>query len=266
MGKLADTGRVFYGIALTAMGIQTITDQDFPYMLIPQGHDWINGHLVVVDVSGGLLILAGLLLIAGWYIKIISLFLGTLLGLIFCFYFVPYEFLFSPAYRSFGDWENAAKELALAGGAFAVCRRFCLPTNYPASRFWEKLMAAGLVFFPLAIISFGLDHLLYANYAQAYIPAWIPWHLFWIYLTGTALVCSGIAIIFRIRPRLFATLLGSMIFIWILILHIPKVMAAPVDERAGELTSALIALAYCGTAYIFSELTYPSDQRLTGTI
>ena len=255
MGKLADTGRVFFGIALTIMGFQTIWDQDFPYMIIPQGHEWIKGHMVVVDISGGLLFLAGALLIAGRYLKITSLFLGSLLGLIFCFYFIPYEFLYSPDYLSFGDWENAAKELALAGGAFAVCRRFNLNTSYPASRFWRKLVSVGSLFFPLAIISFGLDHLLYANEAKAYIPEWIPWHLFWMYLTGTALAGSGIAIIFKIKPRLFATLLGTMIFIWIVILHIPRVIAAPVDEQAGELTSALIALAYCGTAFIFSDLT-----------
>jgi hypothetical protein len=68
-------------------------------------------------------------------------------------------------------------------------------------------------------------------------------------LGGVALVGSGIAIIFKIKTGLMAALLGTMIFSWFIILHIPRVIAAPLTDREGEVTSAFLALAYSGIAF-----------------
>ena len=132
----------------------------------------------------------------------------------------------------FGEWENAAKELALAGGAFVIAG--CLS---------RKLMPLGVILFSVTIISFGIDHFLLAKEASDYIPSWVPYHLFWMYFTGSALLGSGIAIILKIRPALFATLLGSMIFTWFIILHVPRVIASPPAYMGGEVASAFLALA-----------------------
>jgi hypothetical protein len=76
--------------------------------------------------------------------------------------------------------------------------------------------------------------------------------MFWIYFTGSALIGSGIAIILKIKLRVIAALLGTMIFIWVVILHIPKVIASPVTDNEGEVTSAFLALAYCGIAFVIA--------------
>src|SRR6185437_16156294 len=76
---------------------------------------------------------------------------------------------------------------------------------------------SGALLFVLAIISFGLDHYVYAHEATGYMPTWIGYQLFWIYFTGTCLLGSGIAILLKIRVRLFAALLGTMILIWVII-------------------------------------------------
>jgi len=103
--------------------------------------------------------------------------------------------------------------------------------------------------FYLTIISFGIDHFLYAKDVADYIPSWIPNRLFWAYLAGVALLSSGIAIFLRIKLRLAARLLGTMIFIWLIILHIPKAIASPFAGKGGEVTSAFLALAYSGIAF-----------------
>jgi uncharacterized membrane protein len=102
----------------------------------------------------------------------------------------------------------------------------------------------------LMIIGFSALHFVYAKEASDYIPSWIPWHLFWMYFCGAALLGSGISIVFKIRADLFATLLGLMIFIWFVSLHIPKMFTAAPADRAGEITSAFLALAYSGTAFM----------------
>lgn len=57
---------------------------------------------------------------------------------------------------------------------------------------------------------------------------------------------------FKIRVGLIAALLGAMVFIWFMILHIPKVIHAPVADRGGEMTSAFLALAYSGIAFVIA--------------
>lgn len=231
MGILSHIGRIFYGVAIAATGLLTIYYRDFPYYFIPPHHVWLNDHVAAIYLSGALLFVAGACIVWGKRLAPVCLSLAAALVLIFCFYFIPYELSTSAIYMHYGAWENAAKELALAGGALVVAGR-----------------KIGRVLFALAIISFGLDHYVYAHEATGYMPTWIGYQLFWIYFTGTCLLGSGIAILLKIRVRLFAALLGTMILIWVIILHIPKVIASPVSVDGGEAVSALIALAYCGIA------------------
>jgi uncharacterized membrane protein len=243
MENLTNIGRIFYGIAIAVLGVLTIYYHDFPYMLIPPKHLWMNAHVIWVYISGGLLILAGASIVFGKMALPTSLLLGTVFLLIFCFYFIPYEFMTSSDYMHFYDWENAIKELALAGGAFVVAG--CLSGR-------RILMPLGTIIFSLTIISFGINHFLYAKEAADYIPSWVPGHMFWIYFAGVALLGSGVAIILNIKLRLAATLLGTMIFIWVIILHIPKAIASSVGDQGGEVSSAFLALAYCGIAFVIA--------------
>jgi hypothetical protein len=247
MRNLLRIGRIFYGTGIAALGFLTIYNKDFPYMLIPAGHPWLSRHVLVVYIFGALLLVAGGCIIAEKKTRSVSVLLGFAFLSIFCFYFIPYELFVSPNYKHFGDWENAAKELALSGGAFTIAGGYA---------------ELGTILFSLTIISFSVDHFLYANQAAGYVPAWMPNHVFWIYFAGVALLGSGVGILFNVSRRLMATLLGLMIFIWVIILHIPYAIAAHGDDGGGEVTSAFLALAYCGIAFMISTL-FPFSLRTT---
>jgi uncharacterized membrane protein YphA (DoxX/SURF4 family) len=252
MGKLTETGRIFYGIAIAALGFLIIYFKDFPYFLIPPNHGWMTEHVILVYLSGALLFLAGVCIVFAIKAVPVSLVLGMVLLLIFCFYFIPYELLVSPNYMHLGAWENALKELALSGGAFVVAGCYSSKNEGSFVGFFRKMIPLGAIIFALTIISFGINHFLYATEAADYIPSWIPYHLFWIYLAGVGLLGSGIGILFKIKPRLMAILLGTMIFIWVVILHIPKAIAEPAAGQGGEVSSGFIALAYCGIAFVIA--------------
>src|SRR5690348_17933290 len=80
MNKLVErTGRIFYGLAMAAMGILTICYRDFPYMLIPPKHDWISNHIILLYLSGTLLFLAGACIVLGKKLRLVSLLLGAVL-------------------------------------------------------------------------------------------------------------------------------------------------------------------------------------------
>jgi uncharacterized membrane protein YphA (DoxX/SURF4 family) len=255
MRNLSYVGCIFYGIAIAGIGFLTIYYSDFPYMLIPPKHSWIPGLVMLAYSIGVILTLTGACIIFGKKVRPISLLLGIALLLIFCFYFIPYEFIVSTNYMHFGDWENAMKELALSGGALVIAGCFSEKTEKPRSRFFGKLIPFGAILFSITIISFGIDHFLFAKEAADYVPSWVPYHLFWMYFTGSALIGSGLAIILKIKSGLVATLLGTMIFTWLIILHIPRVIASPSAYMGSEITSALIALAYSGIAFVIAGAT-----------
>ncbi|MDP4147770.1 MAG: hypothetical protein Q8927_17765 [Bacteroidota bacterium] len=249
---LSAIGRIFFGLAIAAMGLLTIYYKDFPYMLIPPKHIWLNDHILSVYISGALLALAGGCILFRKQTMPVSLLLGTVLLLVFLFYFIPYELFASSNYMHFGAWENAAKELALSAGAFVMAGCFSAKSESPFIRSLGKLSFLGPILFSLTIISFSIDHFLYAEQAAGYVPSWISNPVFWIYFAGVPLLGSGLGILLKIKPRLMATLLGIMILIWVIILHIPKSVAAPFAENGGEIISAFLALAYCGIAFVIA--------------
>jgi uncharacterized membrane protein len=250
--KLSVIGRVFFGASIGVLGLLTIYYRDFPYMLIPPKHSWIPGLATVAYVFGSLLVFAGACIVLEKKIRPASLLLGGVLLLIFCFYFIPYQLLVSANSKEFGDWENAAKELALSSGAFVIAGSFSKTNEKRLFGFLSKLVPFGAILFSVTIFSFGVDHFLYARDVVDYVPSWIPFHLFWIYLAGIALLASGVAIMLKIKTRLAATLLGTMTLIWFIILHIPRIIVSPLAYMGSEIASAMLALAYSGIAFVIA--------------
>jgi uncharacterized membrane protein YphA (DoxX/SURF4 family) len=248
MIDLRNIGRIGFGTALAGMGTNTICCHQLPYMLLPPWHlmPWLT------FVAGGLFIFIGACMVFEKWVKPVSLLSGLVFLLIFCFCYIPYELLTDPNYTQLGDWENAEKELAFAGGAFVLAGYLSTKSRNPFMGFLEKLIPAGAIFFAITIISFGILHFMFAKEAAGLIPVWIPAHLFWIYFCGAALIGSGIAIILKIKTKLFAALLGIMIFTWFVILHIPRVAAAAPADRGDEITSAFLALAYAAIAFMIA--------------
>jgi len=198
-------------------------------------------------ISGALLVLAGVLIVLKKKTIPVALCLGVVLVLIFCFYHVPYELIATSNYMEPIAWDNALKELALSGGAFVIAGN-----SSKKKKTSQKLITFGSILFAIPITCFGILHFLYAKGVAEYISSWIPCHLSWTYLAGSALLSSGVAIMLKIKLRLAATLLGTMIFIWFVILHSPKVIASRFADMGSEATSALLALAYSGIAFVIA--------------
>jgi uncharacterized membrane protein YphA (DoxX/SURF4 family) len=250
--NLSNIGRIFYGAATAVIGFETIYNKDFHAYLLPANHSWLPGIAVLAFSCGTLLILAGVCIALNRRTRPISALLGGVFLLIVCFYYIPYEFIATKNYMHLGEWENAGKEFALAGGAFIIAGCFPEKNKISAARFLEKLLPLGTVFFSLVMIGFSMLHFTYANQAADYVPSWAPNHLFWIYFAGLALLGSGVGILFNIKRLLMALLLGSMIFIWFISLHIPRVIASSTVDMANEVISAFLALAYSGTAFVIA--------------
>src|SRR6516162_785225 len=95
---------------------------------------------------------------------------------------------------------------------------------------FESLLPLGPVFVAVAMAIFGADHLTAAKFVAKIVPSWIPGQLFWAYFVGFALIAAALSLVTRVKWRLAAVLLGIMIFLFVLLIHIPSCFATPFDK------------------------------------
>jgi putative oxidoreductase len=97
---------------------------------------------------------------------------------------------------------------------------------------------------------FGVQHFMYPNFVARMMPGWIPFHHFWVYFTGSGFIAAAASIWLNWNVKWGCFLLGTMIFIFILTIHIPNL----IDDHfsAGDLASASSDLGLGCCAFVLS--------------
>jgi uncharacterized membrane protein len=255
MERLKNAGRIFYGIAIAATGIQQFFFPDFFQILFPPVPYPAPGIFFISRLVALILVVAGVAVT----LKVKTAYFAFTLGFLFLFLFVfcqvPYEFFISPySPVHLGLWINPLKESAYAGGAFIIAGQSAgsISHHLKLTEWGQKIVPMGPVLFSFTMAAFGLSHFYYTGTVADLVPGWIPAHLFWTYLAAIALIGSGIAIVIRFHVFFIANLLGLMIFLWFIILHIPRALEAPLANNGNEVTSAFSALAFSGIALVIA--------------
>lgn len=253
MKNLIRVARFFYGTGIMGLGIQQFIYSDFRPVIWPPGWPlWIHGYSIFAYITGVALVTAGIFIILGKKVKVVSLLLGGFLFVVFMAIQCPYVLFIQPnSPRHLGLWTDPLKELALSGGAFVMAGLFNDEAKgYKNFSFYimEKLVPFGRIFFSITMVSFGIDHFLYTEFVAGLVPAWFPDPTFWTYFAAVALIGSGVAIILEIRVKRIALLLSLMLFLWVIILHIPRAIDDPYGLQGNEVTSVFEALDFSGIA------------------
>ena len=256
MEKLIKTSRAFFGIGIVGIGVQQFIYSDFRPVLLEQWPSWLPWLKVWAYITGAALILAGVIITFSKNAPKTALISGVAFLVFFLIFHVTYQLFGSPYPFALGSWTNPLKELAFSGGAFVILASYRWGKNTNGDGFRTRLadifIPYGKIFFSIMMIVFGLDHFLYTQFVATLVPLWIPWHVFWTYFAGVALMGSGICIMFKIQLKLVGMLLGIMLFIWFVILHIPRALADPYIDKGNEVTSVFEALAYSGVAFLIA--------------
>ena len=256
MKNLLKAGRAFYAIGIAGIGVQQFIYADFRPVIIPQWPAWIPWLTAWAYLGGAALVLAAAVIIFSKNAARTTLVLGIAFLLFFLIFHVTYQLFISPFSFHLGLWTDPLKELALSGGAFVIAGSYQEEKRYTEPSFRTSfpgiLIPYGPIFFSITMIVFGIDHFLYTEFVATLVPRWIPGPVFWTYFAAVALIGSGVAIILNIKRRLIGILLGIMLFIWFVILHIPRAVVAPYVDKGNEVTSVFEALAFSGIAFVIA--------------
>jgi uncharacterized membrane protein len=239
-------GRLFFALGIAAFGIQQLVTGGF-VRLVPPLPTWVPSPGLWARLIGLVLVVLGLAIGTGRKARAAAAVLGTLLLLLFLFLHLP-QALKNPLVGFM--WTNPAKALAMLGGVIILAG--ALPWDDSGlARLFRKLMPLGPLFLGGFMILGGIQHFVYADFVAQLVPSWIPGTRFWVYFTGIALVAGGVGILIPKTQRLAATMSGLMIFLWVVLLHIPRALADVHD--AGEISGVFEALALSGVAFMLAD-------------
>jgi uncharacterized membrane protein len=153
-----------------------------------------------------------------------------------------------------GEWLNFLKWLAMASGAFAVA------ADYPDAKVGSPIdrcigfFALGARWFLGAfMIGAAILHIRFAEFVALFIPAWIPWRIFWTEFAAAALFAGGVGLMIPSMVRLAALFTSLMLFLWFLLVHIPHMLADPLHN--GGWCEMCEALAFSAMAFLLAQKT-----------
>ncbi len=259
MGLIKSVAPCIFAVSMIAFGIQHFVYGAFVTRVIPNIPAWFPPSPAWAYAAGAILIAAGAAILLRKQARAAAFLLGCLLVLSFLVLYVP-SLLATPPLS--GLWTNAGKALAMAGGAFLIAA--ASPRTGDASRAWPRwnlvpLIPLSRVFVGAFLFVAGVQHFLFAPFVATLVPGWIPGHLFWTYFAGAALIAGGLGILIPKVTRPAALLSGTMILLWVVLLHIPRAWASP--RSSNEMTAVFEALAIGSAALLIAVVPLEKTRR-----
>lgn len=236
---------------MIGLAVQQCIYADFRIVILPPIAGPAIGKAIGVYIVSAGIIAASIAIIAEKQARFACLILGGITLALFVLAQVPYVLSTSAGFL--GAYTSPLKELAISGCYFVTAGSFNRDGfARPAAiyRLLEKLIPFGPAFFGITMLVFGVEHFFYPVFVATLVPAWIPGAMFWTYFAGVALIAGGAALIINIQARLAANLLGIAIFIWFIVLHIPRAIGDPSSGDGNELASVFEALGFSGICFV----------------
>lgn len=258
-GNLTDTarilqsfGRTCFALALLGLGAEHFVFRSFVTGRAPEWPAAVPGKLIWVFASGALVIAAGLAILAKRYARPAALAVGLL---VFFWALLRHLPIVAGDAILAGSWTRAGKALALFGGSFAVAAT--LPPVGGAgalARFangTEGFVRLGRMALGIFLLDSGIQHFMYTPFVASLIPAWFPGDpVLWARLAGVALIAGGAGLMVRRTAELAALLSGLMVFSWVWIVHVPRLLTSVSDGIAVFEAPAMAGIAFVIAGYL----------------
>lgn len=215
---------------------------------LPEALQFINPAMAYI--TGAILVIAAALALVKRYITIASIVIAVLIILL-----LTSRHLFN----HWRDYINGFKSLVFVCGALLSCYVGTIAVDKKNIICWFSFVAVFL-FFTVC----GYTHLNIGMYVQELIPTFIPFRLFFTYVTGVCLLLGGVGILIPKTRAIAALLSGIMITGWFFLLHLPR--AFNQQEGYGEWTSVGESFALAGICFMIYGISISvTEPKRNGT-
>src|SRR5260370_39970055 len=131
---------------------------------------------------------------------------------------------------TFFEISRTAVSMCSAGIVLFLVALWAAKTDIARASGLDKIVVLSNLCFAIPLAVFGAEHLSGARFIMLGVPSYMPWRLFWAYFVGFALLCGSLSIATKIQVRWSGLLFGIMMFLFVAMVHIPRVLASPSDR------------------------------------
>ena len=114
----------------------------------------------------------------------------------------------------------------------------------------DKIVVLANLCFAAPLAVFGAEHFGEAKSIMQGVPAYLPWHLFWTYFVGVALLAASLSIATKNQVRWSGLLWGIMMFSFVAMMDLPGTLARHGDRIS--VTLLLRQLSFGGAGWILA--------------
>jgi uncharacterized membrane protein len=133
---------------------------------------------------------------------------------------------------AFPRMDRTPTVMCIAGVLIFLTALWAARTDVARARGLDKVVALSNLCFAIPLAVFGALHLSAAPGLATMVPSYMPWHLFWAYFFGFALLASSLSIATKIQVRWSGLLFGIAMFLFVAMLMLPGALANPKDRFA----------------------------------
>jgi uncharacterized membrane protein YphA (DoxX/SURF4 family) len=227
-----------YALGAILLGAVGIWFHDFAmqWQPVPKG---LPAYGMLAYVSGLLLIAGGVAILSRKGERLGALLLAAFFGLWVVALHLPNAIR---GWQHIGAWNAPAEFTFATMGGVAL-----FSTGAGAMR--GTLAKVARILAGASCIVFGCAHFNYIDFTASMVPAWIPPNqTFWAWLTGAGHLAAGLALVSGVQARLAATLEAAMMASFVVLLHAPRVVAAP--DQHIEWIMLAVASTFTGAAWL----------------
>ncbi len=178
---------------------------------------------------------------------------GNLINSVLAFLAIPSE----PGAPTEVVWAYLVFGVVLAVGLAVIFLR----GHWQKARGFDKLILFGPLFYAAPVAAFGTEHFTVTKVIMSIMPAWIPWHHFWVYFVGACFIAGGLSLVTGIQARLAASLFGLTFFLFVVLMHFPAWTHHPRNRFA--LTFVLREISFSGGALALAASLSGQSAELT---
>ncbi len=242
--ELRRVGSILLAATTAILGVLSIVTGDFAYTWQPVP-DALPARALAARISGVVLVIVSALFLMP---RTARRGLVAMTGIFAAWLLV----LHVPRLLTGANWLGSFEFLLPLGACLALMGTTRDdPTSASAPRLLNagRLVSIGRMCFGVGLIGCGASHFVYAQFAAEMIPEWIPARLFFTYLTGVGHIAAGLSLIAGVWMRLSTALLCFMLACFVLLLHVPRVLANP---NRYEWTMLIVATLFNGAAWLIA--------------
>jgi uncharacterized membrane protein len=163
---------------------------------------------------------------------------------------------------AFLEFSRIPLSMCSAGVLLFLIALWAAKTDVARARGLDKIVALTNLCFAIPLAVFGALHLTAAQSLGTMVPSYMPWHLFWAYFFGFAMLAASISMATKIQVRWSGLLFGIAMFLFVAMMDLPGALSDAHNRISWELMFRELSFGAGSWMLVAAAMTKPEQQSM----